>query len=233
MHGNHDGRPTAAAPRTSGHTIRRWARFYDAVSWLLSFGRASRVRRTIADLANVEEGQSVLDAGCGTGSLALELRDRAGAGGEVCGVDASPEMITVARRKAAKRNASVDFEVGLIERLPYEDVRFDRVLCTFVMHHLDEELQRRGLREIARVLKPGGRLLVVDFDGRSGSFFGHLMASLHGHGEQGGEDGTHPLVRLLSDAGLVDVELLPTKYGQYAFVSGGAPASSTASGGPT
>ncbi len=229
MHGNHgahgaqEARHGVITPRTSGHTIRRWARFYDAVSWLLSFGRASRVRRVITDLASIEAGHSVLDVGCGTGTLALELRDRAGAGGEVFGVDASPEMIAVARRKAAKRNAPIDFEVGLIERLPYEDARFDRVLCTLVMHHLDEKLQRQGLREIARVLKPGGRLLVVDFDGSSGgSFLGHLMASLHGHGEDGAGDGTHLLAAALSEAGLVDIEVLTTKYGQYAFVSGTA-----------
>lgn len=194
------------------------------MSWLLSFGRASRVRRTIADLANVEQGQSVLDVGCGTGTLAIMLCDRAGEGGEVCGVDASPEMIAVARRKAAKRNADVDFEIGLIERLPYADALFDRALCTLVLHHLDEHLQQRGLREIVRVLKPGGRLLLVDFGGSSGgSLLGHLMASLHGHGQEHVEGGTHPLVHLMNDAGFVDVDILPTKHGQYAFVSGAAP----------
>jgi demethylmenaquinone methyltransferase/2-methoxy-6-polyprenyl-1,4-benzoquinol methylase/phosphoethanolamine N-methyltransferase len=179
------------------------------------------VRRTIADLAEVEEGQRVLDVGCGTGTLALELGAR---GGEVFGVDASPEMIDVARRKAAKRHAAVEFEVGLIERMPHDAASFDRVLCILVMHHLDEDLQRRGLREIARVLKPGGRLLLVDFAGRSGGFLGHLLAGMHGHAAEGGggEDPAHALARMVSDAGFTGVVMLPTKHRQYAFVRGDA-----------
>lgn len=80
--------PTQAHPATRGHTIRRWARFYDAVSWLMSRGKGPAIRKQAIALARVEAGQRVLDVGCGTGTLALALRAAVGADGEVSGVDA-------------------------------------------------------------------------------------------------------------------------------------------------
>ena len=146
--------PTAPerAPKTSGSVIH-WARWYDLGTWLISFGRAPAIRRRTVELAAIREGEDVLDVGCGTGTLTLAAKRQAGAG-EVGGIDASPEMIGVARRKAAKRGVDVDFRVALIEQLPFPDGTFDLVLSSLMLHHLPDELKREGFAEICRVLKP-------------------------------------------------------------------------------
>ena len=151
-----------SASQTKGRIIT-WAWFYDFVVVFLSLGREQSIRRMTLDLAQLHTGESVLDVGCGTGTLTRLARERVGKSGEVYGIDAAPQMITVARSKAAKRNLVIDFRVGLIEKLAFPDDSFDVVLSSLMMHHLPEELKRQGLAEIARVLKPGGRLLILDF----------------------------------------------------------------------
>jgi len=138
---------------------------YDLMLWagnLISHGEWKALRQTTADLAQLRPGESVLDVGCGTGTLAMIVKQRVGAAGYICGIDPSSGMIARARHKAAHRRLSIDFRLGVIERIPFPDQSFDVVLSTFMMHQLPDDLKRDGLAEIARVLKPGGRLLVVD-----------------------------------------------------------------------
>jgi demethylmenaquinone methyltransferase/2-methoxy-6-polyprenyl-1,4-benzoquinol methylase/phosphoethanolamine N-methyltransferase len=208
----------ADAPQTAGRTIRSWARFYDAASWLLSFGRAPAIRRMTVVMAAAAPGESVLDVGCGTGSLAIALKAKVGASGEVRGIDASPEMIELARRKATKQGAEVDFRTALIESLPFGDGEFDAVLSSFMLHHLPEDVKRKGLAEVRRVLKPGGRFLAVDFGGTSQSVTGHLL-SIFGHTHGASLDA---LVPAMEEAGFTDVETGVTKYSSVAYLRGKA-----------
>lgn len=151
------------APATTGRTIR-WAFAYDFVVRILSLNRESALREETVRLAQIAPGATVLDVGCGTGTLTLRAKAAAGSTGRVCGIDAAPEMIAQARGKAQKAGVQVDFKAGIIEALEFADGTFDRVLSSLMMHHLPPDLQQRALLEVYRVLKPGGQLLVVDFD---------------------------------------------------------------------
>ncbi len=157
----------ASAPQTRGF-VWNWARRYDLLMWFVTFGRERVFRQRIADLARLQPGESVLDVGCGTGTLAMEALQRVGETGRVSGIDPSLQMIARASRKAERVGLAIDFQVGVIEQLSFPDQSFDVVLSTFMMHHLPDDLKRQGLAEIVRVLKPGGRLLVLDMKGPVG-----------------------------------------------------------------
>ncbi|MGD2152669.1 MAG: methyltransferase domain-containing protein [Gemmatimonadales bacterium] len=127
-------------------------------------GREQRFREWTVEFAGITQGQAVLDVGCGTGNLTMVAKVRAGADGEVHGFDAAPEMVREAERKAAERGLDIHYQVGLIEEIPLPDGAFDVVLSSLMLHHIPRELKRRGIAEIARVLKPGGRFVAVDVD---------------------------------------------------------------------
>jgi ubiquinone/menaquinone biosynthesis C-methylase UbiE len=149
--------------------------------WLFLLGRERSYRERLLDLARVTPGQSVLDVGCGTGTLAIAAKRRAGPSGTVHGVDPSPEMIARARRKAAKAGLDVTFTVGTAEALPFPDAHFDTVLNTLVMHHLPEEVRPPFVRSIRRLLRRGGHALVVDYS-RPASQGRSFLDLFHRHG---------------------------------------------------
>ena len=105
------------APETLGRTIRWWAGGYDFVYGFLSLGKGGAIKGKVMELATPSDGEKVLDVGCGTGELAFEAEATL-PGLKVHAIDASPEMIEVARRKAASRHSGVDFQVAAIEKLP-------------------------------------------------------------------------------------------------------------------
>ena len=147
---------------TAGRLIH-WARRYDLLVWALSLGQERRLRNAIADLAALQPGESALDVGCGTGTLALVLAERVGHEGMVAGVDPSPEMIARARTKARKRNRVIDFRQESAAALSWPDQNFDVAVSSFAIHHLTDGVAEQALAEVARVLKPGGRVCLVDF----------------------------------------------------------------------
>jgi ubiquinone/menaquinone biosynthesis C-methylase UbiE len=156
----HDNVKTLA---TEGHTIR-WAFCYDLLVKGILWGKEEQLRASIVVLAQLQPGEKVLDVGCGTGSLAITAKGKAGASVEIYGRDAAPEMIDRARQKAAKAGVAIDFQAGVVEALDFPEDTFDVVLSSFMVHHLPGGLKAKAFAEIYRVLKPGGRLLVVDFE---------------------------------------------------------------------
>ncbi len=196
---------------THGRTIGWWARFYDAAAWIGTFGRISKTRRATIDAAGLQPGERVIDVGCGTGSLALLAGERVRPGGRVVGIDASPQMIQTASKKR-KRGKPVEFRVAAIEQLPFEPDEFDAAFSTLMLHHLPDDVKEAGLREVRRVLKPGGRLVIVDLlnspRGLLGHFAGHRLP----------ENYAEQVMALCRAAGFETVERIASKDENLMFV---------------
>jgi ubiquinone/menaquinone biosynthesis C-methylase UbiE len=198
----------------SNRAVVRWAARYDLLIWFLTLGRERRFREKLLVPARLKAGESVLDVGCGTGSLAIAAKRQVGASGPVQGIDPSPEMIARARHKAEKAKLDISFSHGSAESLVFSDGQFDVVLSTVMLHHLRRDARAVAVAEMKRVLKPGGRLLVVDFGGaRNGK--GPLM-HFHRHGHVAPE----ALAELVSGAGLRVVETGPVGMWSLTYVLG-------------
>jgi ubiquinone/menaquinone biosynthesis C-methylase UbiE len=185
------------------------------VDTFLFHGKLQQLRLRTIELAQLQRGDAVLDVGCGTGTLALLAKERVGATGRVSGIDPGPQQIARARSKAARRDLSIDFQIGVIEQLPFPDQSCDVVLSTLMMHHLPDDLKRRGLAEIARVLKPQGRLVIVDFK-RS-----------EGHAHQGqptrlgaGEIGFQDLPALVQEMGFSQIDSGDVQFPRFMGIPG-------------
>jgi ubiquinone/menaquinone biosynthesis C-methylase UbiE len=135
---------------------------YDLYMKRITLGRENTLREMTIDLAQVKPGDSVLEVGCATGTLALAAKRKAGPSGKVFGIDIIPGMIDRSQRKAAQSNLEVTFQLGSIENIPFPENYFDVVMCSFMIFHMSEKVRRKGIAEIYRVLKPNGGLLVLD-----------------------------------------------------------------------
>jgi demethylmenaquinone methyltransferase/2-methoxy-6-polyprenyl-1,4-benzoquinol methylase len=139
----------------------RIAGVYDLMNTAMTAGLHHRWRERAADRTELEPGDSALDVCCGTGDLALALAPRVGGQGRVVGCDFSEPMLELARGKASERGVSqVSFEWADALELPYEDADFDAVTVGFGVRNLAD--LDTGLGEMARVLRPGGRLVILE-----------------------------------------------------------------------
>jgi demethylmenaquinone methyltransferase / 2-methoxy-6-polyprenyl-1,4-benzoquinol methylase len=134
----------------------RIAGFYDVMNSVMTAGLHHRWRARAADLAALRPGDSALDVACGTGDLAIELARRVGPSGAVVGSDFSEEMLERARAKAP----ALAWEWGNALELPYATGRFDAATVGFGARNFSD--LDRGLAEMARVVKPGGRVVVLE-----------------------------------------------------------------------
>ena len=147
----------------------------------------------------------------------------AGSAGAVYGIDASPEMIAVARSKAEKVGLPVKFELAAVDKLPFADGDFDVVLNRLMIHHLPDYLKVQAFGEIFRVLRPGGHLLITDFMQPANPMLAHLLLPLVGHRMM--RTGVAGLPPMLSAAGFVDITSGSTRSAFLAFVSARKPSS--------
>jgi len=135
---------------------------YDLLNSLMTAGLHHRWRERAAERAELRPGDAALDVCCGTGDLTLELSSRVSPGGHVVGCDFSEPMLDLAREKAKQRGVEgVRFEWADALQLPYDSGRFDAVTVGFGVRNFAD--RDRGLSEMARVLRPGGRLVVLEF----------------------------------------------------------------------
>jgi demethylmenaquinone methyltransferase/2-methoxy-6-polyprenyl-1,4-benzoquinol methylase len=138
----------------------RIAGVYDLMNSAMTAGLHHQWRQRAVDRAEVEPGSDALDVCCGTGDLAFELRRRIGPDGRVVGCDFSEPMLELARRKSGELGLPVEFGWADALELPYGDASFDAVTIGFGARNLAD--LPRGLAEMARVLRPGGRLVILE-----------------------------------------------------------------------
>jgi ubiquinone/menaquinone biosynthesis C-methylase UbiE len=221
MHRMHNDPKTRSGPETAGVTIH-WASQYDLFTGLMGLGVNRPNSRMVVAMAKIKPGDKVLDVGCGTGNLTLTAGRTAGSSGAAYGIDASPEMIGVARKKARRTGAETVFDVGLIEKLAFHDATFDVVISRLVIHHLPDDLKRQGFAEILRVLKPGGLFFLADFNPPTNPVLAHVTSAVVGPNMMHSTVWNIP--SMLTEAGFVEVASGPTRSAFLAFVSGKKPA---------
>jgi ubiquinone/menaquinone biosynthesis C-methylase UbiE len=165
-HGHHvdpvEGTQGTPGTRTPGELMAHGrGRSYDLLSTLFFLGRRRRVFSRLAALSGARSGDEVLDVGCGTGYFTRVMADAVAPRGTALGIDPSREVIARARRSTHLPNCS--FSEGVAEALDTQDQSYDVVVSSLMIHHLPETLRPQALREMYRVLRPGGRVLVADF----------------------------------------------------------------------
>ena len=215
---HHDGHRHDYMP-AAGHDALLPA--YDLVTRVFGL---NAIYQTLIAQAELTEGQRVLEIGSGTGNLTIRAK-RSAPGVEAIGIDPDPLALSRALRKSHGMTG-IRFDRGYAQKLPYRDGEFDRVLSSMMLHHLDSDAKTAAAAEVFRVLRPGGRLHVVDIDaeqsendGRLARFFARRRHAAAHFGE--------PIPRLLSDAGF-DCTVLATRrrpvIGRLTFFSATRPA---------
>lgn len=204
---------------TDGYTIG-WAWFYDFFVRYFFTGKVKTMMQSTVTLANIQAGEQVLDIGCGTGTLAILAKKTTGQNAEIYGTDASPQMIDRARQKAEQEQVDIDFQTGLAEKIAFPDDTFDLVMNSLMMHHLTAELRQKAIIECYRVIKPGGRLLIVDFEPPKAGLYKSLLTIILG--EMTSIDNT-TIPPLLEDAGFTNIDIGATDTPIATYVSGVKP----------
>jgi len=145
---------------------------YDRANQILSFGMHHGWRAAAVRSSGARSGDRVLDCATGTGDLAMAFRRAVGASGHVVGTDFCEEMLAIASDKSARAGLSIRYEPADVLSLPYQDDSFDVASIAFGIRNVEDP--GRGLREMARVVRPGGRVVVLEFGQPGGALFAPL-----------------------------------------------------------
>lgn len=186
---------------------------YDPIlRWVM---REEKFKHRLIDQAQIGMGYRVLDLGCGTGTLTMRIKQMHPAA-DVVGLDGDTGVLAIARAKAASTRVNIGFVRGLAFHLPYPDAAFDRVFSSLVFHHLTTDIKMKTLKEISRVLKPGGELHIADF-GKPFNAYTNLVAPVIEKSEEASANVQGLLPQMTRESGFAFVEELA----HYTTIFGG------------
>jgi ubiquinone/menaquinone biosynthesis C-methylase UbiE len=214
IHGQTESQPDSN--HSHQHKTPFWVRYYDIVVNIVTLGKTRAMHQQTLSLVDLQPGDDILDIGCGTGLLLLAAEERVGNAGHLVGLDVESAMIEQAKRRAARKNSRALFEVASIEHIPYANASFDVAFSTLMYHHLTEPQRKMAFDELTRVLRPGGRIVLVDVNPKRRS----IVTSLPGHNRLKQDDFVQSEVAdRMRDAGLMVVQTgsHPAKQLSYAI----------------
>jgi len=189
---------------------------YDLVTKVIGGDKA---RRELLNQAHLRPNDRVLDIGCGTGTLAISLK-QAYPGVQMVGLDPDPKALNRARRKAKRACVDVRFDQGFADSLGYPSNSFDAVFSSFMFHHLETDVKQKTLSEVQRVLKPSGRLYFLDFEVQE-STSGHNHWQLFHSRKRLKDNSESRILTLLTQAGLADAKKVATRRAIFGLASVG------------
>jgi len=182
----------------------------------LKWGMREEVfKRHLIQQAQIQPGMRVLDLGCGTGTLTVLVKQMHPEA-DVVGLDGDQAILEIARSKANQSSVNITLDYGMAFQLPYPGHLFDRVLSSLVIHHLSTEDKQRTMREIYRVLQPGGELHMVDF-GKPHGIYAWLISLIMRRLEESADNIQGLLPEIMRNAGFQQVE----EPAQYTTIVGG------------
>lgn len=185
----------------AGHDI--FLPFYDLITRLLG---ADSARAALLDQAGLRPGQRVLDVGCGTGSLVV-LVEKLHPEVEAVGLDPDAKALARARRKAQRARVPSRFDQGFSDTMEYPPASFDHVFSSFMFHHLENDQKLETLRQVGRVLKPGGYLHLLDFTGPGDAGHSGLSRWFH-RGHRLADNAESKVLGLMRQSGLADAKVV-------------------------
>ncbi|HEX6497669.1 MAG TPA: methyltransferase domain-containing protein [Micromonosporaceae bacterium] len=204
-----------------GDALTHGARRYEFGAAVGFLGRRRRVYDGLVALSGARPGDRVLDVGCGTGYLTRRVARAVAPDGYVVGVDPSSSVIGYAADHAPDNGA---FEIARAQALPYADASFDVVVSSLAMHHVPSEDRAAALREMRRVLRPGGRLLIVDYREQPRHLVvANLIGALSRHAAQ--HSPADDLTELVADAGF-RITAVGDRWPSLRYVQGERPGAS-------
>jgi ubiquinone/menaquinone biosynthesis C-methylase UbiE len=193
--------------------------FYDPL--VRRFMQEDHLRSQLILQAEILPGMKVLDLGSGTGSLTILIK-QSHRMASVYGLDADPQVLEIARRKASHAEVDINLDQGMAYQLPYPDGMFDRVVTSLAFHHLDIHEKQLAMREVFRVLRPGGYFCLLDF-GKPHGWYARLASQVLRRTEHAADNVQGLLPVMMGQAGfqnVVEVERLPMFMGDISLLMG-------------